>query len=206
MQKHSGTAGVRAGIGRWFLGSDRGDTRVLPTKGHMHDSRAILRAILSGYELPIDGTHGVAHWARVLENGLRIAEATGADRELVELFALFHDSRRENEYSDYQHGLRGGQFARSLRGSLIHLDDTRFEILFEACRLHTDGLTDGDITCLTCWDADRLDLGRVGITPKPDRLGTDAARDLLRWADLRATTGYEPVGVLESWRLDRRDE
>src|SRR5205814_1413443 len=99
-----------------------------------------------------------------LENGLRIAQANGADREDVTLFALFHDSRRVNEDQDDDHGLRG---------ELVHLDDDRFELLFEACRLHTDGLTTGERTLLACWDADRLDLGRVGITPEPHRLCTD---------------------------------
>jgi uncharacterized protein len=112
----------------------------------MHDMAAILGAILRGYALPVRGDHGVVHWARVLENGLRVAEANGADREVVTLFALFHDSRRVNEDQDDDHGLRGGEFARSLRGRLIHLDDARFELLFEACRLHTDGYTTGDPT------------------------------------------------------------
>ncbi len=31
----------------------------------------------------------------------------------------------------------------------------------------------------TCWDADRLDLPRVGIIPKKDRLCTEAAKGLL---------------------------
>ena len=152
----------------------------------MHDMAAILGAILDGYALPVRGDHGVVHWARVLENGLRIAEANGADREVVTLFALFHDSRRVNEDQDDGHGLRGGEFARSLRGELVHLDDDRFELLFEACRLHTDGHTIGDPTLLACWDADRLDLGRVGITPDPRRLGTKAGRNLLGWAHVRA--------------------
>ncbi len=165
----------------------------------MHDQAAILRAILAEYELPVRGDHGVVHWARVLENGLRVAEATGADAEVVSLFALFHDSRRENEYRDDGHGQRGGDFARSLRGSLVHLDDARFELLHEACRLHTDGHTSGDPTLLACWDADRLDLGRVGITPNPHRLCTDASRSLLAWAHARATAGHEPVEVLETW-------
>ena len=38
----------------------------------------ILQAVLEDYALPWDGDHGVAHWARVLENGLRLAEETGA--------------------------------------------------------------------------------------------------------------------------------
>jgi uncharacterized protein len=46
----------------------------------VHDLAAILTAILNGYALPVAGFHGVVHWACVLENGLRIAEATGADQ------------------------------------------------------------------------------------------------------------------------------
>jgi uncharacterized protein len=165
----------------------------------MHDMAAILRAILDGYVLPVDGYHGVNHWARVLENGLRIAEANAADRQVVSLFALFHDSRRVNEDQDDGHGLRGGELARSLRGKLVHLDDDRFDLLFEACRLHTEGHTVGDRTLLACWDADRLDLGRVGITPDRRRLGTKAGRGLLPWAHARAVERHEPTAVLASW-------
>lgn len=165
----------------------------------MHDHAAIMQAVLGGYALPIWGDHGVVHWARVLENGLRVAEATGADREVVALFALFHDSRRVNEVRDHGHGLRGGEFAHSLRGRLVHLDDARFDLLFEACRLHTDGHVDGDATLRACWDADRLDLGRVGITPKPHRLCTDAARELIAWSHGRAVSGHVPGDVLAGW-------
>lgn len=171
----------------------------------LYDIPGIMRAILDEYELPVRGYHGIVHWARVLENGLRVAEMNGADRDIVTLFALFHDSRRINEHRDNGHGLRGAELARSLRGTLVHLDDDRFEKLFEACRLHTDGLTSGDPTLQACWDADRLDLGRVGITPKPERLCTDAARDLLTWANTRAITGYEPEDVLASWRIAADD-
>lgn len=160
-----------------------------------------MRTILEGYSLPFYGDHGVVHWARVQENGLKVAEAIGADREVVKLFALFHDSRRVNEYYDEDHGLRGAELAHSLRGSLIHLDDQQFELLFEACRLHTDGHTTGEITLQACWDADRLDLGRVGITPVPERLCTDTARKLIRWADQRAVKAYQPQDVLAEWGL-----
>src|SRR5688572_30802658 len=167
-----------------------------------------MRAILDGYALPLYGWHGVVHWARVLENGLRISELNGGDREVITLFAMFHDSRRVNEYQDNDHGLRGAEFARSLRGNLVHLDDDRFDRLFEACRLHTDGLTSGDPTLQACWDADRLDLGRVGITPARKRLCTEAARDLLNWAHERAVRQYEPSAVLAAWGLPpgRRSE
>jgi hypothetical protein len=52
---------------------------------------------------------------------------------------------------------------------------------------------------LACWDADRLDLGRVGITPDPRRLGTKAGRNLLAWAHVRAVEWHEPTAVLASW-------
>ena len=160
---------------------------------------AIMRAILEGYALPLRGYHGVVHWARVLENGLRVAELNGADRDVVSLFAIFHDSRRVNERRDDDHGLRGAQLAKTLRGSLVHLDDDGFEMLFEACRLHTDGLTTGEPTLQACWDADRLDLGRVGITPVGHRLCTDAAREILDWANGRAVAGHQPRDVLSEW-------
>jgi uncharacterized protein len=170
----------------------------------MTDFPAVLRSILAGYALPMEGSHGVVHWARVWENGLRIAEATpGADSEVVALFALFHDSRRVNQYRDHGHGRRGGKFARTLRGSLIHLDDARFDLLLEACDLHTDGFTDAVPTLQACWDADRLDLGRVGITPIPHLLCTDAARNLLAWADARAVSNHEPTDILKIWEIGK---
>lgn len=165
----------------------------------LHDHSAILAAVLRDYALPVHGYHGVVHWARVLENGLRIAETSGADAEVVTLFALFHDARRVNEHHDPGHGQRGGDLAFSLRGTLVHLDDARFDLLYEACRLHTDGLLDGDPTLQACWDADRLDLGRVGIDPEPPRLCTDAARALLPWADARARQDAVPAPVLRAW-------
>ncbi|HJN67445.1 MAG TPA: hypothetical protein QF761_14640 [Pirellulales bacterium] len=55
----------------------------------MHDFVAITTAILDGYALPWRGTHGVMHWARVWTNGLKVAEVSGADQEIVKLFALF---------------------------------------------------------------------------------------------------------------------
>jgi uncharacterized protein len=165
----------------------------------MSDIQAILSEVLGGYALSVHGIHGAAHWARVWENGLRMAPDTGADVEIVTLFALLHDARRLNDGRDHDHGLRGGELARTLRGNLIHLEDARFELLYVACRDHTRGYTDADPTIQTCWDADRLDLLRVGIMPIPDRLCTDAARALLPWANKRADACFEPELLVEEW-------
>lgn len=69
--------------------------------------KPIIHRILKDYALPCHGIHGVGHWARVLENGLRLAKETKANVEIVQLFAIFHDSCRVNEGSDFSHGRRG---------------------------------------------------------------------------------------------------
>jgi uncharacterized protein len=63
------------------------------------------------------------------------------------------------------------------------------------------GHLEGDATLQACWDADRLDLGRVGITPSPRRLCTDAARSLLDWSHDRAVSGFVPRHTLASWGI-----
>ena len=100
---------------------------------------------------------------------------------------IFHDSRRVNEGTDEGTARRGAELATQLRGDWFDLPDEDFDLLCFACARHTDGLMDGDITVRTCWDADRLDLGRVGICPEPKRLCTAAAKspDILKWADGR---------------------
>ena len=146
----------------------------------------LVRTVVDAFPISTKGYHGPAHWFRVRANGLRVAQSSGADTHVVELFALFHDSQRRNEGWDPKHGRRGAALAALLRGTLFDLDDERFELLHQACCGHTSGRhgdTD-DVTVMTCWDADRLDLGRVGIRPDPQRLFTAAARseELRGWA------------------------
>lgn len=163
----------------------------------------IVHNILKEYALPWDGVHGVGHWARVLENGLRLSEQTGANVKVVQLFAVFHDSRRINEGVDDGHGQRSADLARQLRGDVFQLSDPDFDLLYAACVGHTNGKTDADITVQTCWDADRLDLGRVGICPHSSRLCTDTAKksDILKWADGRACFQVVPEVVIKEWKI-----
>lgn len=67
---------------------------------------------------------------------------------------------------------------RKLAGSLIQHDSARFEILVFAIHHHTDGFTSDNPTIGTCWDADRLDLGRVGIIPSPALMSTQAGKQI----------------------------
>ena len=174
----------------------------------MLDLKPVVHRILEDYELPWHGTHGVGHWARVLENGLRLAKETGANVEVLRLFAIFHDSRRASEGHDDGHGERGGDLARELRGEWFALSDREFNLLYDACVGHTDGETEADITIQTCWDADRLDLGRVGIVPAEQKLCTPAAKtwEMIRWADGRAAFEVVPELVKEEWGIDLRQK
>ncbi len=164
----------------------------------------VLKAVLEDYVLPLNGDHGVVHWARVLENGLRIAKETGANVEVVQLFAVLHDSRRQNEVTDPDHGPRAAEFAVELRGRVFDLPDREFRLLQKACFGHTHERTHTDVTIQTCWDSDRLDLGRVGITPHPSRLCTNVAKkpETIKWADGRASFGVVPTFVLDDWEID----
>jgi uncharacterized protein len=165
----------------------------------------ILHAVLEDYHLPLDGDHGVAHWARVLENGLRLAENTGADVEVVRLFAIFHDCRRVNEFNDPEHGPRAAALAVERQADwLPHLSSAQLRLLQRACEGHTHERFHPDATIQTCWDADRLDLGRVGTTPHPDYLGTECARrpDILAWANRRGMRAVVPEFVREVWGID----
>ncbi|HSR47512.1 MAG TPA: hypothetical protein VLL77_05935 [Anaerolineales bacterium] len=165
--------------------------------------RSLLEAVHGQYALAWWGLHGVTHWARVYESGVRLAPETNADLDVVLLFTLFHDARRLNEGWDRGHGKRGAEFAASLRGDLLQLSPDRFDMLYYACAMHTEGLTDADPTVQTCWDADRLDLARAGIKPVAARLCTEAARlpETIAWATERSEQRFVPAFVHREWAI-----
>jgi uncharacterized protein len=129
--------------------------------------------------------HGPEHWRRVERNGLLLASRTGADILVVRLFALFHDSRREHDSWDDGHGARGAEYAATLRGTAYELSDDRFELLRYACVWHTDADRHDHPTIGTCWDADRLDLGRVCIIPDPAFMSTAFGREIAEFGSIQ---------------------
>ena len=112
--------------------------------------RKVLNVVRQQFRLDWQGIHGVPHWARVRWNGLALAQVNGA---------------------------RAADFTLRLNSEPLRLDRAGLAMLGYAIRHHSDGLIEADVTVQTCWDADRLDLGRVGIIPRPDRLCTEEARD-----------------------------
>lgn len=131
------------------------------------------------FRLDSHSDHGPRHWLKVRHNGLYLAGIHGADPEVIRLFALFHDSCRENEYADPQHGPRGALLALAFRqAGHFGLDDTRMDLLVTACNIHNGGEPQTDPTLGVCLDADRLDLGRVGMIPDPILLSTATAKSI----------------------------
>jgi uncharacterized protein len=124
------------------------------------------------------GIHGESHWRRVAAHGLYLADEIGADRLIVLLFGMFHDSMRFSDGHDPDHGTRGGFLASCLNDELIGLSEERLDLLDSACRDHTLGLTSSEATIGACWDADRLDLVRLGTMIDNAAMSTEPGRSI----------------------------
>lgn len=120
--------------------------------------------------------HGLKHWITVERNGLYLSQFNEANQEIVSLFSYLHDCQRVNEYTDAEHGFRAAEYAHSIRSEFINLNDADFEKLYYAIEWHNHGRLSEDDTISTCWDADRLDLDRVGIYPSSDYLTNPEAK------------------------------
>ena len=126
------------------------------------------------------GFHGIDHWDRVYANG-QLLMACKVNRLVVGLFAYLHDFCREDDGDDLQHGPRAAKFIDTVRDTLLKdVCDEDLHLLKEACRLHTVADRTGNPTIDACFDADRLDLGRVGIVPDPARLATKKGKEIAR--------------------------
>jgi uncharacterized protein len=124
--------------------------------------------------------HGPSHWQRVERYAVDVAAHSDGDLVVARLFAAFHDVCRVNEHFDPGHGARGAALAATLRGQLFDLPDDAFALLQEACRHHTAGRVSDNPVIGACWDADRLDLWRVGSIIEARFMSTAYARDLVR--------------------------
>mgnify|MGYP001776771017 CR=1 FL=1 len=135
---------------------------------------------MNGWEL--GETHGLPHWQRVERNGIilstEIRNGISCIREdinmkVVRMFAYLHDKCRLNNGADLEHGIRAADMLPSIRSTILQdLTDEDFSLLEIACRLHTTELRTGNLTVDTCFDADRLDLERVGIIPFHNKMAT----------------------------------
>lgn len=98
------------------------------------------------------------------------------------LFALIHDSQRFDDGVDPSHGVRAATlvayFKEDRQTHLIFKDHKVWDRLFEAVLQHCNprAKISQDVISAVCWDADRLDLGRVRIRPDASYLSTPFAQ------------------------------
>jgi uncharacterized protein len=87
----------------------------------------LIQILRQRFTLDWQGFHGSPHWARVRQNGLRLAPLTGANPRVIEYFAFLHDICRDNDDHDPWHGIRAAEFVKTLHGvlelSTVEFDD-----------------------------------------------------------------------------------
>ena len=131
----------------------------------MPNPEALVARVLAAAPHAGSRLHGEQHWQAVARVGAELIESgSGASPAVVFCFAVVHDSQRFDDGIDPDHGLRAARSLSSLT-ALMALSETESEALAVACERHSRAGTDPDATVGTCFDADRLNLWRVGTWP-----------------------------------------
>ncbi len=146
---------------------------------------AICRLAIARFQLGEMSLHGPSHWLNVFKHATALAgQAKGADLHSCQLFSLLHDCERRDEGTDADHGPRAATYSAELhRQGILNISVSQLTLLCDACTGHTTGRTSTDPTVGVCWDADRLDLPRVGIAVSRKYLSTAAARSMIGWTE-----------------------
>ena len=159
--------------------------------------KELVAKVISEAKLANSSIHGVSHWQTVERNGTYLCQFNSADIQVVQLFALFHDSKREDDHRDLEHGPRAEEYLRTI-SELVPLNRAQFEDLCIACRTHTVGKVTENITIGTCWDSDRLDIGRVGIKPHEKFLINPEAKRIAREEDFNVLDNFLFGGIISN--------
>ena len=152
----------------------------------MKNRVAILKYIKDELNINTDGLHGLSHFVRVEQIGCYLADQTGADKEVLSLFAYTHDLGRTHDNEDLEHGKRSAKIVEQMyKQKLIDITPDQYDKLIYACSYYCfDSARSDDLTIQACWDADRLDLWRDSIEPLPQLLYTSEAKKekTISWA------------------------
>lgn len=139
--------------------------------------------------------HGPRHWSHVALLGEKLAEQNNLDdssKRCIKAFAWLHDLWREDDGPDREHGRMAAKMLRTLDCGLVcSLSESEKRLVERACMYHSDGYIaeeaydlgllegidmDEDVVITTvgcCWDADRLELLRLGCHPDPELMSTE---------------------------------
>ena len=124
--------------------------------------------------------HGITHWQHVEAFGLMMWEqCPAADKEVIRWFAYLHDAMRGCDGYECEHGAAAAKFISRIRKTFLRdLTDGQIRTLKLACKYHTVRQHTDDLTVNICFDADRLDLPRVGIRPEVKKMASDIGKEL----------------------------
>lgn len=120
--------------------------------------------------------HGFSHLRRVAWTAGRLAVMSGANVESCIVAGFLHDCARTNDGDGSGHARDSAILADSiLKSHFPHLN--RAEIC-ECIAEHADGKTTSHLLTGCVWDADRLDLVRLGLNVNPELMSTQYARSM----------------------------
>ena len=105
-----------------------------------------------------------------------------------------------DEYSDPEHGQRGAALAEAMSGDAYEIEPSRLDLLKDACERHDRGETTADASVGCCWDADRLNLWRVGIRPVKTFLSPTEGEGLIDEARDYHGGGYKWDSLIEQYQ------
>jgi len=142
---------------------------ILRGAARLQDWERLLTEARDGAVLAHEPMHGERHWRAVAWAGLRISELRpDLSRIILVAFGLLHDCRRETDDWDPDHGARAARVALRSRPLKRLAGVEGRELVAEACRLHERGpITPASAQIGACWDADRVNLVRLGFSLDP---------------------------------------
>ena len=120
------------------------------------------------------GLHGIPHLRRVASTAGRLAAAVGEDVEAAVIAGFLHDCARVHDGGGTRHAHDSADLAKEILATFYpHVDSDR---LCDGIAHHADGTVTDDPLIGSLWDADRLDLIRLGRETRPHLLSTGLAR------------------------------
>ena len=146
--------------------------------------RRLKRFCLGHWDSSLGQMHGPEHWERVRVFAHLLSPKDGIDFMVTDAFAYLHDVERHDNLEDPQHGPRAAALVRRIRRTYLrYLNDSQVALLCKACEQHTAAQSTGEYIIDLCFDADRMDLPRVGIIPDPERMATHLGADMVKGDD-----------------------
>ena len=118
--------------------------------------------------------HGVGHLRRVAYLAGRFAKVEDVCVKEAVIGGFLHDCARKDDRGGRTHAHESGDLALDIM--LEHWPDVDLDKIYSAIYNHADGLTTDDHLTGCIWDADRIALTRLGITPDPKLLSTNVAK------------------------------